>query len=314
MRYPLRIKKQAQLTGHRSSVFALAPGPTEHHLLSAGGEGWLVRWDLRDPEVGKVIAQVETQVFSLCPIWEEEVVVAGNMHGGIHWVDLRHPDRTRNVAHHRKGVFALLRVGDHLYSGGGQGLLTRWSVGRRRSLESLQLSSAALRAIDYHPGRHELAVGASDRNIYLLDADTLEVRATITDAHDNSVFTVRYLPGADLLFSGGRDAHLKSWDLTGSPQCLSAQPAHWFTVNDIACPPDGAWLATASRDKTIKIWDPESLTLQKVLDVARDGGHLNSVNCLYWADHHRQLISAGDDRSIILWDGWNDASRKKEPV
>jgi WD40 repeat protein len=58
--------------------------------------------------------------------------------------------------------------------------------------------------------------------------------------------------------------------------------------------------ATASRDKTIKLWDFSSGRLLKVLDTVRYGGHVNSVNRLLWVDN--VLLSASDDRTVSIWE------------
>ncbi len=302
MSKPPTVTKVAQLTGHNASIFALSPSARDRHFLSGAGDGWVVEWNLDDPETGRLLAKVETQIFALHLLADHQQVVVGNMNGGVHWVNLNMPDQTQNVLHHKKGVYGIERVGEWILTLGGDGKLSRWSIAERRSQESLQLSAQSLRAIAHSPERGELAVGASDNNIYLLDAQTLEVRKVIEGAHENSVFTVRYQNEGRRLFSGGRDAHLKVWDAGEDFQNISSQPAHWFTINDLAFDPGEQWLATASRDKTIKIWDAQTFELLKVLDTIRDGGHINSVNRLLWSDYGPYLISAGDDRSMIVWE------------
>ncbi|GJM36376.1 MAG: hypothetical protein DHS20C18_53770 [Saprospiraceae bacterium] len=295
------IKKIAQLTGHNAAIFALSASAQPTHFLSAAGDGWVVEWDLQQPETGRLLAKVETQIFSVLYLPAMGQVVVGNMNGGVHWVDLKQPDRTLNVLHHQKGVYGIERVGEWVFTLGGEGRLSRWSIAERRSVESFQLSNRSLRAIAHSPERQELAVGASDHNIYVLDANTLELKHVIERAHDNSVFALHYHPDGDLLYSGGRDAHLKVWDAHLNFANVSSQPAHLYTINDIAFHPNGQLLATASRDRTIKIWDAATFQLLKVLDTIRDGGHINSVNRLFWSNYDNCLISASDDRSIILW-------------
>ena len=46
----------------------------------------------------------------------------------------------------------------------------------------------------------------------------------------------------------------------------------------------------------------KNFQLLKVLDFAKYKGHVNSVNKLLWSDHEHYLISASDDRSLIVWD------------
>ncbi len=295
------IQKIAELKGHNAAVYALAEADSPRYIFSASGEGWLVRWDLDAPDLGKLIARVEGNIFSICYLAEQQLMLLGDMHGGMHWVELNAPDQQRNIAHHRNGVFAIKQVGGNILSAGGKGMLTKWSIAQKRPLESLQLSHESLRTIAYSPARNELAIGASDHAIYFLDATTLAQRSSIPMAHDNSVFTVQYHPDGQHLLSGGRDAQLKVWDLK-THTCVQQESAHWYTINSIAFHPEGHLFATASRDKTIKIWDAKTFQLLKVLETIRDDGHINSVNALLWTGHRNLLVSGSDDRSLKVWE------------
>lgn len=295
----MNIHKQFTCTGHRAAVYALAPGRDARHVLSAGGDGWVVEWNTDDPETGKVIATVETQVFSLVSFPHKKRLVAGNMNGGLHWIDLEHPEQTRNIQHHRKGVYDLKARGKWLFSAGGDGTLSRWSLDEGRAIESFQLSNKALRCIAVSEMRNEIAIGASDGAIYFLDLETLALKSAIANAHGNSVFTLTYTPNENMLLSGGRDAMLRAWDPEQGRALISEQAAHLYTINHLVFSPDGALFASASRDRTVKIWDSQTLQLLKVVDTIRFGGHINSVNRLLWLPDC--LISASDDRTVMLW-------------
>ncbi len=298
-KYSMRIEKLHTCIGHQAALYTLAPGRDGRHFLTAGGDGWIVNWSLADPETGQLSAAVETRIFSLLHLPERQLLVAGNMNGGVHWVDLADPARTRNVQHHQRGVYDLLEAGGGLYSAGGDGLLTRWLIAEARSTESVQLSGQSLRALAYSPLRGELAIGASDGNIYLLEESTLALRRILFSAHLPSVFTVIYSPDQRHLWSGGRDAMLRVWDLENEGSLLLELPAHRFTINHLAFSPDGKFLATASRDKTFKIWDARTYELLKVVDTLRFGSHIHSVNRLLWLPD--VLVTASDDRSAMLW-------------
>jgi WD40 repeat protein len=294
----LHIKKIHTCTGHRAAVYALAPGRDAQHFLSTGGDGWIVEWSLDDPETGRLVASVETQVFSLEKT--DQWLVAGNMNGGVHWIDLAQPEQTRNLLHHQKGVYDIKYVGTWVFTVGGDGTLTRWSAASGSRIESFQLSNQSLRALAHDPLSGLLAVGASDHAIYLLDAQTLELKQTLNAAHANSVFSLAFSPDGRFLLSGGRDAMLRVWDARAGFVLHAELPAHWFTVNHLAFSPNGTLLATASRDKTIKIWDARDFSLLKVVDTMRFGAHLNSVNRLLWLPGC--LISCSDDRTVVLWE------------
>lgn len=291
-------------TGHSAALYALCPAPSPGLFLSAGGDGWITAWDYADPDVGRVIAQAPSKIFALQTLTggDNPVLIAGNMDGGLHQIFPGSPERTRNIQHHRKGVFALCADGEWVWSAGGEGVLTRWRAEPFQSMESVHLSHVSLRCIALDPHRRRMAVGASDSHIYVLDTDTLALLHTVRGAHVPSVFALRWDPiRPDRLLSGGRDAILREWHIgPDDVRMLSEHPAHWYTVNDLAWSPDGQLLATASRDKTVKIWDSAHLRLLKVLDAQRHGGHVNSVNRLLWSP--QALLSCGDDRTVMIWD------------
>lgn len=294
--------KVAQLTGHNSSIFSIVPFGQSRYFISGGGEGWIVLWDLDTPELGQLKAKVGKQIFSLWAKESSNLAVAGNMDGGLHWVNFSNASGNRNISHHTKGVFSIVEAEGAVWTIGGEGMLTKWSANPIKSLESLQLTNMPLRCMDYSSFRNELAIGSSDCSVYLVDTKTMEIKRIIKAAHANSVFSVKYHPVQPLLITGGRDAHLKVWDLEREHEARISIPAHLFTINSIVFHPEGHFMATGSRDKTIKIWDASSFELVKVIETVRDRGHVNSVNTLYWSSYNNYLISGSDDRSIIIWE------------
>ncbi len=313
------VTKIAQLTGHTGAIFAITEGGDEQHILSGAGDGWVVEWDLAQPDVGRLVAKVERNIFSLLFLKNQNKIIAGDMDGGVRFVDLAEPTLIRNVAHHGgKGCFDLKIIDNQLLTIGGDGILTRWSLAENRSLESIQLSHKSLRCFDYSKEKNELAIGASDGSVYFVDATSLELKNVWKKVHDNSIFAIRYTPDSAYLLTGGRDAHLKLSILDKNTEggifdkkndlsnVIESLPAHLFTINSIVFHPKNPTLfATASRDRTIKIWQLDTQTpklhLLKVIDTIRHGCHIRSVNRLFWSNYNDYLISASDDRTLIVW-------------
>jgi WD40 repeat protein len=294
------IQKIASSTGHRAAIYAIVQGFADQHFLTAGGDGWIAQWNLNEPDNGKLLAATETQLFSLCALPEQNRLVAGNISGGVHWIDLNNPENTKNILHHgNKGVYGLILVADWVFSIGGDGVLTKWDAFTSKPIESIMLSNSALRAIDYSKSNNEIAVGSSNGNIYFLDARDFRIKDTLTAAHSNSVFTVKYSPDENNLITGGRDAFLQIWDVKQKKQLISSQIAHLSTINHVEYICNGMLFATASRDRSIKIWDANTYELKKVINTIKFGCHVNSVNRLLWTNEH--LISVSDDRTSIVW-------------
>ncbi len=65
----------------------------------------------------------------------------------------------------------------------------------------------------------------------------------------------------------------------------------------VAFAPDGRTLASASADKSVKLWDVQSRK-----EVATLTGHGNAVWSVAFAPDGRTLASASGDKSVKLWD------------
>lgn len=293
------LSRHAICSGHKAALYTLSGSHTPRHFLSAGGDGWITEWNFDAPETGRVVANVDSKIFSLAiapPEWPDQMILAGNMLGGLHWVNRLRPTEGRNVLHHSKGIYDIIWLGNEVFTAGGDGMFTRWDAAQQRAVESFQLSNRSLRSIAYNPITGIFAIGASDGNIYYIQKSDFSLLSQVA-AHQFAVFSVLWSPDGQVLYSGGRDALLKSW--VNFNTNTSSQPAHLYTINHLALSPDGQYLASASRDKSIKIWRANDLSLLKVLETFRDHGHLNSVNRLRWT--HEGLLSCSDDRTILIW-------------
>jgi WD40 repeat protein len=292
------IVKRRQLTGHRGAVYKILAQPDA--LFSAGGDGWLVRWPLDNIETGTVVAQAEAQFFSFAV--SGHWLIAGDMDGGVHWLNPQNTDLNHHIAAHRKGCYGILPLGDYVFTVGAEGRLIQWSADNGQRIETLQMNFEGLRCLAKCPTKPELAIGGRDRMIHFVDPETMLVLGHVNDAHKTTVFSLAYHPKAELMYSGGKDAMLQVFEYDEFVYMSAwSQPAHLYTVNDIQVSPDGRLVATASRDKTIKLWDARNMKLLKVIDFVRAGGHRHSVNTLCWINNNR-LASGSDDKTIIVWD------------
>lgn len=72
---------------------------------------------------------------------------------------------------------------------------------------------------------------------------------------------------------------------------------HEDEVLALAWNSNGKWLASASKDHTIRIWDNESGQIMTILE-----GHTDSVRDIAWTADGSKLASASHDDTIRLWD------------
>ncbi len=294
----MEILKIKEFTGHKAAIYSLSKSAKPGHFISCGSEGIVAEWDLASGE-GKAMAQAPAAVFAVCVIPERELMLLGMQTGDLVFVDLRNGETIKRVQLHKKSVFDILQLpdGQHVVASGEDGAISVWNLDRMDHIHWQQIAAKSLRtlALDAHTQR--LYVGASDNEIRELDLGFNLLRQW--KAHNLSIF--RLLTGdSGRLYSTGRDAHIKSWDLQkeGRPQELSSVPAHNYAINDLVIGAGGL-LYSGSMDKSIKVWDPQTIELLKVINFEKNQCHWNGVNRLLWVAD--VLLSCSDDRKIMAW-------------
>ncbi|MGB0839486.1 MAG: WD40 repeat domain-containing protein [Chitinophagales bacterium] len=311
----LEVKNKEILTGHRGSIYSLCAGKKASILYSTDGNGWVVQWDLTDTTQAKVIAQVPSNVFALCLLPQRNYLALGSMQGILYFIDLKNHQVVAPTLQLGKAIYALKVVGNQLWIGDGTGTLSMLDIKTMQLSKSESISDKNIRAIDFNAKTNQLAIGTSDSQTYLLDKDNWKVEQQLA-FHKNSVFSATFVKNGEWLVTGARDAHLAIWHQEQQPivgvEAVQNKPtfvlhhtipAHLFTINHIVESPNKRLWATASRDKSIKIWDAQTFVLLKVIDPLKADlqAHSHSVNRLLWLEEPNRLLSASDDRTIRMW-------------
>jgi len=290
MNAKITINLIRQLSGHRQGLYGLA-GKDHGSFYSCGGDGLLVQWWPLESDQGKLIANLDEPVYSMA--FDTGIgVLCGTQSGILVVLD---PDfNARKLEKHKGGIFHIsVLENENFITCGGDGKVVLWNK-QLEILQEKQLSQKSIRcAVHIDNG---WAFGSSDSDIYITDSE-FRVRQ-ILRGHKESVFALEYVNGK--LISGGRDALIHIWDIPEGRQELPVQ-AHWFHVNDLKLNAENSILASASMDKTIKLWYAGNLELMKVLNSEKYGIHKSSVNRLLWLNE-TVLISASDDREIGVWE------------
>jgi len=293
----LKIERIDTFAGHRGAVYALEKAVDQALFYSAGADGWVVQWNLEKPDLGKVIAQIQGSAYAMRLDHMSGILWVAQNNEGIHGIDLVSLERVFSIPMLNQSIFDIQFWGDQVWVASSHGMITVIDRLSHLVTKHIKVGEAHVRCL-HVVGQHMFA-GYSDGFMRVFNAQFELNYAQL--AHEKRVFSI--VSVGDRIISVGGDAHIRSWHWHSEVliAALPGIPAHIQAINSIVLSPCGRYLATGSMDKTIKIWDVDTLTLCKVIDFARYGGHKHSINALIWSAYADYLVSGSDDKQISVW-------------
>jgi len=299
----VKIKRLAHLTGHSGAVYTLTALHNQAKVISAGSDRMVALWDTGGNETGTQLVAAHNVVYSLFHEKENNLLLAGQSAGGIHVIDLNESREIRLLQYHTAPVFVIEVSYKHnlMFSGDGSGTIHVSQLSDFTPLTKFNIGTGKVRAIVVDDQNNRLLAGSSDGSVYVINLPDFKLLHNF-EAHQKgfSVNTLCLLPGTDYLLSGSRDAHLNVYDIKNNFRLMQSIPAHNYAIYTIAVHPEGNYFATASRDKTVKIWSADTMEVLERIDKDKYNGHTASVNKLVWHEDGK-LITASDDRSVMIW-------------
>jgi len=297
----LKIEKKHQFEGHEGAIYALAYNSLTNKVFSGGFDNIVVEWSIENPKDFAAIAKLPSKTISLKFIPDFNWLLTGQSNGDVHILDLNKKEEIHILRVHTDMIFSICYHEDSgcFYIGSGDGFISVWHISSMSLLRKVNISSKKIRALTFIEGH--LYIGCGDGSVKVVNVTSFEVIDVLEDHMID--FSVNCIANAtdNRILTGSRDGHLNVYSLIeGVRTLVNRIPAHNYAIYDIAFSNDRRYFATASRDKSIKIWDAQTFDFIKKIDYVNSKGHTASVNAVLWLNE--KLVTTGDDRKIIVWD------------
>jgi WD40 repeat protein len=189
--------------------------------------------------------------------------------------------------------------GGRVASGSWDGTARVWDVASGKNILTIETGHDWVNAVIYSPGTSKLATGGDkDVAVKIWDAETGELLHRIEQGHRRGVVSSLGCTsdGKKIIFSSGGSIMIFD-SATGSWQQIAVLEGHTQTVTSISLSQNNRFLASASDDKTARLWD-----LDTYLQVGVTIQHKNDSLLAALSPDGKVLVTACHDKNAYIWD------------
>lgn len=286
------------LVGHTGVVGEVAFSPDSKTLASSGADGLIKLWNINGQELHSFKAH-QGWVWGLRFSPDGQMMASGGADRLIKLWNLSGQE-LKTIAGHQDTVTEVVFSADgkQLASASNDGTVKVWTI-TGKELQTFKVTGAQIWDLRWSPDGQTLAAVSSDNTVRIWSLANQEAKVFRTGSQTSRL---NFSPDGQYLLLASWDHNVKLWQIADprpNQQDYRASEsrviaAHDAQVTDLSFSHDGQTIATASWDRTIKLWNRQG----KALKTLKPDG--TSKNYTIWS-----TAFSPDDQILaaVIWDG-----------
>ena len=166
-------------------------------------------------------------------------------------------------------------------------------------VKTFEVSDVPVRCVRFVARKNWFIAGSDDFFLRCYNYNTHEKVAAF-EAHPDYIRSIAVHPTGSYVLTGSDDMSIRMWDWDNNWRLVQTFEGHSHFVMHLAFnPKDSNTFASASLDRTVKVWTLGAPVANFTLDAHEKG--VNYVDYYHGSDRP-YLVTTGDDRTIRVWD------------
>jgi predicted NACHT family NTPase len=270
-------------------------------IVTGGGESLLYRagdvkiWDAKSGSQTASFAGQPTIVWSVAASADGKVLLSSGYDGKIIVWDVAEKKPQQTIE--KKGWIrrvAFSADGQHFAAGMEDGSVILFETKDVKEGQTFKAHESAVYDVAFSPDGAQLATCSTDKLAKVWDwkADMPAEKLKL-EGHDDAVWAVAFAKDGSLA-TAGADRKIRLWTAEGKNEATLEGHKDW--VSDLAFSPDGATLASASHDRTARLWD-----VKEKKETASLGTHSSTCWCVAFSPSGTELAVGTHNAGLRLW-------------